>query len=283
MTAARQYHAMTLLANGNEVLVTGGDNNNSTLATAELYNINSGSWSSTSKPMPEIRTTHTSTLLNNNRVLIAGGIINTTQTAIYYDPTTSDWVQTGNMIASYREAATATLLNDDRVLVTGGATASKLPRNTAEIYNPTTNSWTQTSGNMINSRFYHSAIRLPDGNVLIVGGRNASDTTVSSAELYLPSSNSFVAIDSPTYGGTQMTLTLLANNFVLATPGGDKFSNCPVLSELYDPTTRKWLKTGFLNVGRQANFAFPISNRVLTCGGDNADGILDSCEYLSFD
>jgi hypothetical protein len=54
--------------------------------------------------MPERRTLHLSTLLKNGHVLIAGRIIDTTQTAHYYDPTSSSWTATETMIPSYHES-----------------------------------------------------------------------------------------------------------------------------------------------------------------------------------
>jgi hypothetical protein len=135
---------------------------------------------------------------------------------------------------------------------------------------------------MLTGRYYHTAVRLSDGTVFILGGLNASNLLTSNAELYIPSSDLFISTDNPTYSSIQMTLTLLSNGYILSTPGGNIKGNYPILSEVYNPSIKKWFKTGFLNIDRQSNIAFRISNRVFTCGGDNVGETLDNCEFFSF-
>mgnify|MGYP006266750781 CR=1 FL=1 len=71
MTATREEHAAVLLANGN-VLASGGNNKTLTtqtpLASAELYNPTTGTWTATGS-MNSVRVGHTSTLLQNGKDL----------------------------------------------------------------------------------------------------------------------------------------------------------------------------------------------------------------------
>jgi len=72
MGAARAYHAATLLSNG-KVLVTGGWQLNSVyLATADLYDPATESWTATGA-LSVARLRPTTILLTNGMVLIAGG------------------------------------------------------------------------------------------------------------------------------------------------------------------------------------------------------------------
>lgn len=75
MTATREEHTEVLLANGN-VLVSGGNKKTLTtqtpLASAELYNPATGTWTATGS-MSNARSGHTSTVLHNGNVVNAGG------------------------------------------------------------------------------------------------------------------------------------------------------------------------------------------------------------------
>src|SRR5437763_1684270 len=72
LATARNGHTATLLPNG-KVLVAGGGDGGSILASAELYDPASGTWSATGS-LVFARGAHTATLLPNGRVLIAAGV-----------------------------------------------------------------------------------------------------------------------------------------------------------------------------------------------------------------
>ncbi|MEP6636271.1 MAG: kelch repeat-containing protein [Acidobacteriota bacterium] len=92
LIAARDSHTATLLPNG-QVLVAGGDDWNApsrpaTLNSAELYEPATGVWSNTAQ-INTARYSHTVALLQNGKVLVAGGFNNTNGTlnsAELYNP-----------------------------------------------------------------------------------------------------------------------------------------------------------------------------------------------------
>src|SRR5204862_349242 len=91
LVTARQNHTATLLPNG-KVLVAGGDDG-SRLASAELYDPASGSWTATN-PLAAVRYEHTATLLPNGKILVAGGFGNggsVLASAELYDPASGSW------------------------------------------------------------------------------------------------------------------------------------------------------------------------------------------------
>src|SRR5215831_10692635 len=83
--------------------------------------VSSGAWSPTGF-MSTARVSYTATLLNNGKVLVAGGLDSnfTAQASTeLYNPGTGRCTPTGSM-STARYAHTATLLNNGKVLVAGG-------------------------------------------------------------------------------------------------------------------------------------------------------------------
>src|SRR5262249_9358289 len=152
MTTNRVEHTATLLANG-KVLVTGGCTNGNpgtpTIASAELYNPATGLWAATGV-MTTNRSHHTATLLQNGKVLVAGGATrsynsfsNALSSAELYDPNTGTWRRTASMINAHSSHG-AVLLPNGKVLVAGGTGSSNVFTTNAELYDPATETWTST-------------------------------------------------------------------------------------------------------------------------------------------
>src|SRR5207244_2851418 len=141
--AFSNYEHAKLLSNG-KVLVAGGQATGKVaLATAELYDPATGTWSPTGS-MATVRQKFGASLLPNGRVLVAGGDDEMANVAtVYYasaelyDPATGTWSSAGSM-ATGRDLPTATLLTDGEVLVAGGADVVNTSHTTAsaELYAP---------------------------------------------------------------------------------------------------------------------------------------------------
>jgi WD40 repeat protein len=190
MAEARSEYAATLLPDG-KVLVAGGLGPraaNTVLASSELYDPASGSWTATGD-MAEPRAGVKVTLLPDGKVLVAGGGGNAGgnagsgfhPTADLYNPGNGTWTATGAMIEG-RGQYTATLLPDGKVLVAGGDNGNFLA--SAELYDPVSGSWTATTS-MATPRAAHTATLLQDGKVLVASGYHGGDA-LATAELYDP-------------------------------------------------------------------------------------------------
>jgi hypothetical protein len=274
METGRMEHTVTLLSNGT-VLVAGGfpDGydfhwNVNALATAELYDPNSGAFAPTGS-MQTARTNHTATLLsslllNRGKVLVTGG---GTETAELFDPSTGTFTATGSMETS-RSFHTATLLNDGRVLITGGLGATGVLA-TAELFDPTIGSFSPT-GSMETARFYHTATLLNDGRVLVTGGMCCDGQNLATAELFDPSSGTFTSTGSMESERTYHTATLLNNGTVLVTGGLGNVGLPVATAELFDPSTGTFTATGSMVTTCALHSATLLNNgTVLVTGGED--------------
>ncbi len=224
MSAARAFHAATLLPNGS-VLITGGSSANA-LSSAELYDPASGTFSTTGS-MTSPRLSHTATLLTNGMVLVAGGD-NTTaypgvdlSSAELYDAASGTFSATAGPLATARQGHTATLLANGKVLIAGGRDAASSPAYlaSAELYDPLNSTFTVT-GSMVAARSVHRAMLLPNNTVLVAGGGNGV-TVLSSAEIYDPASGSFSSTGGLLTARQVAAAALLANGQVLIAGGND--------------------------------------------------------------
>jgi Kelch motif/Galactose oxidase, central domain len=284
MSTARTDATATMLPDG-DVLVAGGccdpTDPSRGLATAELYDPSTGTWSLTGS-MNVPRAGDTATLLGNGDVLVAGGACNGTaygcdagsfqinlKSAEIYDPSSGMWNLTGSM-NSGREFQSATLLPDGFVLVAGGFNGCDddfcTDLRTAELYDPVTGTWLHTSS-MSAAREQQTATLLTDGDVLVAGGlTEGGDSgfprTYSSAELYNPVFGTWSETASMNVARAGQTATLLNSGWVLVSGGGS------ATSEIYEPGPDVWVPTGGLSTVRtDATATLLGSGDVLVAGG----------------
>jgi Kelch motif/Galactose oxidase, central domain len=226
------------------------------------------------------RASHTSTLLPNGKVLIAGGFAgsggeyNPYRTAELYDPSSGRFQSAGEMTIG-RSGHTATLLKNGKVLIVGGWTGRYDLCGSAEIYDPAANAFTPT-GNLVIEHAGNTATLLADGRVLIAGGEDRQENAIASAEIYDPATGKFAATGSMAESRGAHTATALKDGRVLIVGGGSGHypsQNVYRSAELYDPATGKFTSAGQMSVGRHKHAAILLrSGKVLIVGGsDNRD------------
>src|SRR5438552_629043 len=232
LATARNGHTATLLPNG-KVLIAGGRNGNSGLASAELYDPASGTWTATGS-LATARAFHTATLLPNGKVLVAGGGNNSAE---LYDPASGPWSATGSL-ATARAFHTATLLLNGKVLIVAGeGNGAPFVLASAELYDPASGTWSAT-GSLASARAGQpsgqTATLLPHGTVLVAGGGDTNRIRAS-AEQYEPPSATRSATGSPATARATHTATLLPDGKALVAGGFSSFSGGELASaELYN-------------------------------------------------
>ncbi len=266
MSTIRTGYTATLLGNG-KVLVAGGFvPGTGPLATAELFDPATGSFSATGS-MGTARSSHSAILLSDGRVLVAGGTDSNVvfATAELYDPATGKFTPTGSM-GTASQGHTATLLNNNQVLIVGG----NLP--TAELYDPLAGTFAAT-GSLITPRQSNAIALLGNGKVLVTGGVDATSSPVATAELYDPAAGAFAATGSMTFKRLGPTATLLKTGKVLVAGGTDATGNPVAIAELYDPAAGTFATSGGMITARIHHTATLLNDgTVLFAGGDTLSG-----------
>lgn len=167
MVTPRFYAAAASLPNG-QVLYVGGYDASflNQVASTEIYD---PFWAGIG-PMSQGRANHSSTLLADGRVLLAGGddgMGGARSSAELFDPATMNFARV-NMLAS-REKHTATRLASGEVLLTGGQAGVGQFLASSEIFRPASNSFVASAALSV-PRLDHTATLLADGRVLVTGG-----------------------------------------------------------------------------------------------------------------
>jgi len=264
LTTPRVFHTATLVSSG-RVLVSGGADAGAgsvppgeTLASAELYDPVTGTWSATGS-LATGRENHTATLLPSGNVLVAGGyhigppVAECLASAELYDPVDGTWSATGSLLTA-RELHTATLLPSGRVLVSGGNAFNTL--GSAELYDPVNGTWSAT-GSLAAIRQNHTATLLPSGGVLVAGGMDTLYNTLASTELYDPLTGMWTAAGSLATGRADHTATLLLSGGVLVAGGTSNTSGIIASVEQYDGVA----------ISPQIVFLAPRASQAFTASG----------------
>ena len=273
MTIAREFHTATLLNDGT-VLIAGGSDGNTPLASAELFDPAAGNFAPTGS-LAAARYHATATRLVNGKVLIVGGFDANGQalaSAELYDPAAKTFVSAG-ATAAPRGLHTATLLKNGNVLVAGGLVSlTGTDTATTEIFDSTSGAFSPT-GSMGSARFGHAAVLLNSGNVLVAGGGDFVRGN-SSVEIFNPSTGTFAPATAMTSGRAGFTAMLLLNGKVFIA-GGDHIeatvnTTTRSTAELFDPTTGLFTSLGEMTAAREGHTAtLRGDGTVLIIAGDH--------------
>jgi len=254
----------------------------SVMATAEMFDLESGTWTPAGG-LDHARGGQSATLLANGMILVAGGSDRNgpLDSVELYDPATGRWESISQArgewadvveTAQPRAGHTATRLTDGRVVIAGGRGSSEADDflDSAEIYDPSANRWSNT-GSLNQARDSHIAVLMDNGTVLVAGGRSASSPdrseATASAEVYDPSSGTWTTAGAMTTARWDHTATVLWDGRLLVT-GGTANGEAISSAEVFDPASGTWSVTGEMGTGRAAHSAILLgSGKVIVAGG----------------
>ena len=212
-------------ANVGNVLAVGGANAGD-LASAEVYNPATGTWTPTNS-LATARADFQMVLLPSGNVLATGGYNDSNgftpiASTEVYSPAMGTWTATDSLTTARSEFSMVLLLNGN-VLAAGGDNASAV-LTSAEVYSLTMGTWTSTDS-LATARENFRMVLLPDGNVLAAGGSETgslgggSSNYLASAELYSPIAGTWTATGSLQTAREYFQMVLLPDGNVLAAGG----------------------------------------------------------------
>jgi len=218
MGVPREAHSATLLRNG-KVLIAGGGRGGMpggyiVYETAEIFDPESNTFSTLAAHMVNDRVGHAAALLDDGRVLLAGGKsgkihsplggaglfwLSPLDTAEVFDPESNSFRAAGRMQKTHY-LGVATKLNNGMVLITGGWNLSGsaiVGQRTADLFAPARNIFSG-GGDLHIARLNQSATLLPNGDVMVAGGLDNDGNITPTVEFFAPSRGEFVLAPSTT-------------------------------------------------------------------------------------
>ena len=249
-----------------------------------------GTWTSVGS-MANRRIVFSSTLLQDGKVLIAGGRPSLSESLILstelYDPVTQTWSSTGNLntpresSVDIPESILVTLQNG-KALIVGGADTDATAIDSVELYDPATGQWTPT-GSLNTARRDAGIVLLHDGRVLAAAGVTGpiSGTILTTAELYDPETGqwSYTANNLGVHRDAAKAIVLPSGKVLLISghvaSGANEHS-----AEIFDPATNRWSFGGTMPFGADHIRAVVLPDgRVFAVGRNSNDASKNAAIY----
>lgn len=245
---------------------------------ASPVNLDGASWKLVEAP--EVLRGQTAVALDNGKILVAGGKMQTdegrtTDEAYLFDPAMKAWTPLPRMKDSRALHFALKLRNDGRVLVGGGEKFESQNYEwlaTSELFDPATTTWTQTP-NLAFSQLNPAITQFLDGRVLLTGGSTIdSSGPTHAAQFFDPKSapaGRWVESDWLPAERENHAVALLQDGTVLVMGGRSSWELATQTVFAYNPGgVALWRERPHLLTGRANHTATVLEDgRVLVVGG----------------
>jgi multidrug efflux pump subunit AcrA (membrane-fusion protein) len=235
------------------------------------------------------RDEHAAALLDNESVLVAGGIDanhRALDSAEIYRRKAREFTATGSLCEARFNHTMTTLADGRGVLVVGGEQEYHDPDALASVEKFVKDRFEVVSRLNV-ARTRHQSVLLPDGRVLVTGGNDERSQALSSAEVFVPATNSFRTVGRMKTARKDHVATVLKDGRVVVT-GGSRAKDQPLDGvEVYDPITERFEEVCRLREARYEHTATALdSRRILVIGGrrgQESSETLDSVELVDIE
>ena len=253
---------------GNEMIIWGGSDINTSLNTGGRYNPTTDSWvATTTTNAPDVRSGHAA-LWTGSEMIIWGGVNGQSDlnTGARYNPITDSWVaMTPTNAPAARFYHTAVWTGSEMIVWGGFDTGDNL--NTGGRYNPRTDRWVATpTANAPVARRSHTAVWT--GHEMIVwGGYNGS--SLNTGGRYNPITNNWIATSTVNTPVALAGHTAVWTGREMIVWGGGDGSTYPRIGGRYNPNADSWVATTTINapVGRGYCTAVWTGREMIVWGG----------------
>ena len=253
VATSRSWHRTTALLDGG-ALVAGGFP-----VEASIERLDPATWTwSAAGTFREPRWNHSATLLDDGRVLFAGGQSQSGAapggTWELWDPALGG-ISASGPLAKDRWYHAAVRLLDGRVLLVGGYRREDGPAEpvrgtrSCEIFDPATETSNETGALHGDAPEAMTAVLLQDGSGRVLAITRTPEGAHVGAELYDPADGTWTVVASRAQPRVRHATVGLRDGRVLVFGGRDPVAGVPLRSsETYDPATDRWMLAGDLAV-----------------------------------
>jgi N-acetylneuraminic acid mutarotase len=278
---ARDFH--TAVWTGSEMIIWGGEANNSLLNSGGRYDPATDTWTFTNiAGAPSSRSHHTA-VWTGTEIIVWGGRDNSfsvVNTGGRYNPGTNTWTTTSTTNAPTGRDLHSAVWTGSQMIVWGGVDDSFNDVNTGGRYNPGTNSWTATTtSNAPAARVSHTAIWTGTEMIVWGGFDNFNFVDFDTGGRYNPNTNSWTATSTNNVPEARENHTAVWTGTEMIVWAGFSNSTFENLNTggRYDPNTDSWTATSTAAPdAREDHTAVWTGSEMIVWGGSNFSSPLNS-------